>query len=550
MLIAIAALTVGFFTPIANLLVLALYPHFDEIMQTSTLGTQMLLILLLFLVATQSGAALSVDRFLANRFDRVGALSRRLLSLFGMPGVRTFEASYLLLFASYALINCGAVLYHWQDEFWAAGSAIGVMETSAFFSRFFGFFRWQELHIHWLFQAMSQIAGLVTEFWQFFMVPLIFTKWGGRFVVFWGFTFGIVSAIFFQLSYLPYLELCVLVALFVNARRRHLVEVYYDDACSTCRRSVVFLNAINIPKALDLRPLSTSLDRATSHGISEADLYTRLHGVYRGRVYAGYDMCLLIARVTPLIIVYPLALLGKAGGVGPAAYEWIAARTRTSHSCQVLRPTDTRKRDAPRHGRWSLRIAVIAVWALAVSLYSLELSRVIFPAAKPDYVVGSWPIDQFKRFGLAVPIVFDYADLRDSQRWAVIYRIEPNGKRTEIPFNGVDGQRLSYYVDDQILYAASISWHFITVGATRQQFVALNQQGAEAQGFLQEVARYDYRRGGLSGNRRYTVDLYENHAADLTLSPKVRYRSERVAAVSFTVCLPSGTTTCAVSRAT
>jgi predicted DCC family thiol-disulfide oxidoreductase YuxK len=550
MLVAIAALTVGLLTPLAIALVFAFYLHFDEIMLTSTLGTQMFLMLLLFLFVVNAGTSLSLDSFLANRYRRAGAPSRFLLSILGSPGARTYEASYLLLFGSYALVNTGAVLYHWQDEMWAAGNAVGVMETSAYFSRFYGFFRWQEIHVHWLFHAMSQLAGFITEFWQFFMVPLIFTKTGKRFVVLWGFTFAVVSTIFFQLSYLPYLELCVLLLLFLPAQRLHTVDLYYDDACSLCRRSVAFLRLVNMPRALHFKPLSTNLEQARSLGVPEDALYARLHGVYKGRVYAGYDMCILITRVTPLVFLYPLAVLGKWLHIAPWLYERIAAsRARSSHTCEV----GSSKSGSPVRNlvpkQYHLRVSVIAVWALAVSLYSLELSRIVFPAtAKPGYLVSSWAVEQFKRFGLGVPIVFDYGDLRASQRWAVIYRVGSNGRRTRIPFNGADGQRLSYYVDDQILYGASIPWHFITVGKTQQEYIALNQPGSEGEMLLQRVARYDYRRDGLSGSRTYIVNLFENHAAYLNESPKVRYSPHLVGSVSFAICVPSGVNTCGGSQ--
>jgi hypothetical protein len=216
----IALATVGVAAPLVLPLLIYEYQAFDTAMNTETLGSDVLLLLLALFWLTGAGARLSFDAYWLRRRGWSGAPIRALYSLFRIPSVGQLRQLYFLFFAAFAFMNFGAVLHHLEDPIWRSGSVMRVLFTSSYLSRLWEPFRVLESHSGMLLQGISIVGTAGQVLFQLFMVPLIWSRWGGRFIVIWGAIFFAASVLILQLSYLPILETFLWTALFWHPRRR------------------------------------------------------------------------------------------------------------------------------------------------------------------------------------------------------------------------------------------------------------------------------------------------------------------------------------------
>lgn len=219
-----SAATIGVAAPVTLLALLVYYPVFDAAMQTATLGTNFLCLMLGLLAVAGAGAHLSVDSWLLRRGGRLAAPIRPLYRLVGVPDPRQLAEIYFLYFTAFAAINLGAVLHHWDDDAWRSGNLLRIIATSSYLSRFWVEARAFEAYSWRAADAISSIGALGQAAYQALMLPLVFTTWGSRFVIAWGAIFFLVSLFVLQLSYLPLLEIFFWVALFRRPTpRQHVV---------------------------------------------------------------------------------------------------------------------------------------------------------------------------------------------------------------------------------------------------------------------------------------------------------------------------------------
>jgi hypothetical protein len=212
-------LMLGLLTPLMSLSLLLTYNVFDDVMLTRTLGTNVLTLLLLGLFGLNAGRTFSVDRrFLAAKAKEISRPVRRLYELIGDRTPEERRGIYFLMFVSLAMIHLGAVQYHLQDEYWLNGNTCGVMLTNAFLCRFYKLFRWAEAASPGLYRCFSAAGVACQTVFQTSMIPLLFWRPGKYFVVFWSFVFALISLLFLQLSYLPFLEMAMCVLLFVDQK--------------------------------------------------------------------------------------------------------------------------------------------------------------------------------------------------------------------------------------------------------------------------------------------------------------------------------------------
>ncbi len=209
-----ATATIGIASPLTLLALLLYYPTFDAAMQTATLGTNFLCLMLGLLAVTGGGAHLSIDRLLLRRGGPLASPIRLLYRLVGIPDQRQLADIYFLYFVAFAAINLGAVLHHWDDDAWRSGNLLRIIATSSYLSRFWVEARAFEAYSWRAADAISSIGALGQAAYQALMLPLIFTRWGTRFVIAWGAVFFLVSLLALQLSYLPLLEIFFWIALF------------------------------------------------------------------------------------------------------------------------------------------------------------------------------------------------------------------------------------------------------------------------------------------------------------------------------------------------
>ncbi len=134
-----------------------------------------------------------------------------------IPPAALYRAVYLILFVTYAGWNFQALLYHLRDPDWVGGRTAGVLFTNTYLSEFYGVFQLWEAATPGLYALFSQAVGVLQSSFQLAMLPLMFTRWGARFVRLWGWAFILGSLADLQLSILPVVEVIIWTLVFVPA---------------------------------------------------------------------------------------------------------------------------------------------------------------------------------------------------------------------------------------------------------------------------------------------------------------------------------------------
>lgn len=247
--------SLGFLTPLTSLVLLFGVYSFDKACSMLTLGTTLLNATLILFLMVNCGARVSLDSWiLRNRPNSLlGQIVKAMHSVVGVPSFKQLNTYLFLSFMLYGLISIGALLFHVQDRYWAAGETVRVALSCTYLSRFPDLFRWVESFAPWAILLFSQMSGIGQSIFQAFMIPLSFTKWGRWFVIVWGAAFCVISIVALQLSYLPYTEIVLWTALFYRPRWKRvsycrsselkapdLVFKAYIVAISIC--SIIFIS--------------------------------------------------------------------------------------------------------------------------------------------------------------------------------------------------------------------------------------------------------------------------------------------------------------------
>ncbi len=208
--------TVGLATPLSVLLLLLTYNLFDTTLATKTLGSNVFTLLLLLFLFSNSGSRLSWDaRILQGKASVLKTGLTRLYGVLRFPDRHQLSVIYFLIFLAFAGLNLGALLFHLNDPYWFHGQTVGVAMTNSYLSRHYEFFRWFEQVAPWLFQSFSVGTGLCHMVFQLLMIPLMYFRWGFRYIVAWGLLFFLMSQFCLQLSYLPLLEMALWALIFI-----------------------------------------------------------------------------------------------------------------------------------------------------------------------------------------------------------------------------------------------------------------------------------------------------------------------------------------------
>ncbi len=206
-LLFIVSFTVGFFTPLTTLLLIIAVRVFDSKMGTNTLGTTILVQVLLVFLLTNSGQYYSIDNLVLKRKKILYKLLARIYSIIGVHNINSLRNVYFFGFLLYALVSFGAVGYHFLDEDWNHALTLKKLLGNSYLSTIYLKFRWFDSNYPLVTSYLSIIATFFQSTFQIFMVPLIFNKWGSQFVKWWGLQFFVISLFCINLSYLPHLEI-------------------------------------------------------------------------------------------------------------------------------------------------------------------------------------------------------------------------------------------------------------------------------------------------------------------------------------------------------
>jgi predicted DCC family thiol-disulfide oxidoreductase YuxK len=518
----VVCVTVGIFTPLALVALLLLYGLFDVTAQTATLGTQILLLLIALLLLTGAGSRRSIDAMWMQR--QTGTLGRFVRALYALPGrldENALRVCYFLVFAAYAVISFGAILLHIYDTYWREGYTLQVMLTSSYLSRAYPLFRELEALAPNVLRGMSIVGSAGQALFQLAMFPLIFTRAGGWFAALWGLGFFLASAFLLELSYLPHLEILLWGALFVRTPSRNPIAVYYDDYCNLCKRTMQTLRAVDVVGTFQFRPVSKNAEDAARYGIELDQLGVSLHGVFRERVYVGYELYFLITRRAPLLWIFaPVLWLLRAIRVGPAVYETVARnRRRMFGTCEIAYDANrgATARFALPASRFLAGSLGTACGVFVALIYGTLFLRL------PDLDSG---IPRAKegiyRLGFEVPNVFNETDLKMSDQWPVIYRQLADSSWQIVPLHAPDGQKLLYpRLVDILYFGNSLPWRR-RVMENGGDVIAFARPGGVGDSLVQRVIAFDERMRGVRGGH-YRVEIYRKSGSDTRRHDRAKY---------------------------
>jgi predicted DCC family thiol-disulfide oxidoreductase YuxK len=120
-------------------------------------------------------------------------------------------------------------------------------------------------------------------------------------------------------------------------RERRRLIVYYDGACSLCRRARDRLKRLDWLDLLEFVSFRDP-DVVTRHGLDTVRLERRMQArPSRGSVtQEGFDAVWLVATRVPLLWpALPALALAKWTGLGRVAYDWVSAQR---HGAGLVRP--------------------------------------------------------------------------------------------------------------------------------------------------------------------------------------------------------------------
>lgn len=402
----------------------------DNALGASTLGTQVLSMVLLLLLLAPAGRTLAIDARIAAMDKNV--VARWMHRLSGHPSKDRLILAKLAALSAYASLCLYSVIWHLHDEAWMSGLAVTWVllfpGSNPAFSEIVGAF-YAMAPAFYVELTRLALFGMIA--WYILVLPGIFMgRYIRAFVIYWGTAFFLISAFVLPLSFLGYYELLFWLALFgtgsfLGAGQSQAMSILFDDRCNLCDRTVRTLAALDFFRRLEFRPLRRNKDLLIQHNITIEQGLTDLAGIDpSGQVYWGYELYLVIAK--RLIILWPLVpllQLGQITRIGPALYRFIAER-RTSlfGVCEFSSIPDRFTRpSAPLHlappAKPSCTSYLSLPKAVVLSLLVLEaafLVRLPISGVTGETTLASWSRKIFGTsplaFGIGKINVFDSAD--------------------------------------------------------------------------------------------------------------------------------------------
>ena len=474
--VAALSFAAGALTPAVGLFLVLLAHPADNVLRTTTLGSDVLQMLLLVLVFAPVGQALSLDAAWGERVPVWRDALRGLRRLFGPPSVARISLLRFLGLVSYGVVCLYSVFFHLTDPAWMEGYANALLLTSSYLSQHYGLFREWFAAYPVLGLRLAEAALYAMIAWELLLLPFVligaFTR---NLVVLWGVLFFLVSTFVLQLGWLPYYEYVFWAVLFwqgawLNASGRATIELLYDDRCNLCDRTVRFLSRTDLFGVVAFRPLSRHQDLLRKHGVSTGDALQDLYGIdRRGRVFTGYDLYTELARrMLFLVPAWPLLVIGRWLRFGPVVYRWIAARRIGLFGvCERAAPLPPSMRSSleerPR-ARQPMLTAILVTYLVLLAAFLPRL--VLLPVPADSF--GPWrELDQLARrslgeahklVGLNEINVFNADDLRMSEGFFTVEARGMDGKLRMLPFTGPVGERLAWHYSDRVYFANSLRY--------------------------------------------------------------------------------------------
>ena len=288
-LLTVLLLIIGFFVPLAYILLNIFLVYFDSKHEISTLGT--------------SVACLTSFSLLANYLtNKLPNRKYKFISIIEYYTVnyckKILKPRVLHLHAYYAYALCSffALSYHIFDTSWRHGETTARMLTSSYLCRFHTPFLNIENNFPLIFYIFSCIGVIGQTLFQALLPLALFNKFSKIFIIFWGWIFIINCTIFFQLSYLPLITIILWISLF-----------HYKSGLGSNTKTFNWSRIINKYKvyAFSLFLIYICYTFYYYHIPKIGSFYNKFHFIYKFDVYKpGIQLFKIFGLDTPNVFNY------------------------------------------------------------------------------------------------------------------------------------------------------------------------------------------------------------------------------------------------------
>lgn len=466
-MIAGALLALGLLSQWALLFLIGpMWQYGDVVVAKSTLGNDIGAMLATLLLLVNAGKYLSLDALL---IKRVPGIRRALLYYGGAPSREGIFFAKLGGLAGYWAVCVYSISMHLNEPAWMDGSAGPLLLSNNFMSTWFEYFS------AWFSGSEFAVALAKGSLWMMMLwypaiLPLVLL--GGlfrKYVIVWGWLFFALSLFGLKLGYLAEIEVLFWLALFwsfLGLDQRNGLEVFYDDRCNLCDRTVQAITFLDIFGLIRLKPLSQNQAELGRLGISMDQALNDLYGVRRDdrAVFRGYDLYLALTRSLVLLWpLWPILRLGKVLSVGPLVYRFVAVRrTRMFGVCELPRRkflrSDTVEITRSRMVQGvALHVGVLVIlYLLGVPAPYLGWAGLATDGARAAHIYGITPID-----------VFNKTDLRMAENWFVL---RSSRFDESVPVFAANGSRLSMHRSDRVYFGNTLRFRRGVIGSEACQF--------------------------------------------------------------------------------
>lgn len=454
-----------------------------------------------------------------------------------------FKNVYFLFFLYYAFMSLGAVLIHVLDPYWYSLINVKTALVNSYLCKLYNFFRFTESIFPKAFGLLTASATIFQEIFQLFMIPLSFSRWGIKFVKWYGILFFLGSLFFLYLSYLPHIEFGIWFIIFFPIKPKNInekIQVIYDDYCNLCKSVMRKLKFLNFNDSIEFIRLSKSKEIVSKYNLDDKLIKSYMVGIHKNKKYIGYDLYILIFEKNPLYYVFlPIFYFFKyIIPIGPKVYKFIAERRyRLFNQCE-LSPNDYLMENNVAKFKPSQYNYHKLFFSLILGLYFLIYFPYIISSGinysqlfnKSVKNITSIFKNKFFKFislygGATIPNVFNQIDLSMGENFFCLYHIE-NGDTILVPITGKEGQRLNYSNFNFLLFTNHNSdiLYFNTTLEYRRDILKIEDAkkieyhlNPELNGFkfISKLIKIDYNLLKLKGNQQYVVEFYQNHSASL-----------------------------------
>lgn len=538
--LASVGVLLGVLTPIFTGILFFLHTHYIDVeLGTYTLGSDMHQLLLLIFFFAPVGTRLSLDNFLSKKFSFYGNSVVHLYKLVGFPTQARLAVVKLAAFTSYGLLCVWSVHAHFLDPFWLNGTANVLTLTSSWMTGPYQIFRnlfsaGQEVAI-----VVSALSNYSIMFWELFLLPLVYFKGPSRWFGIWfALAFFLVSMFILQLGKLSHYEFALWAILFwpgwlLNLNGQQRIEVFYDDRCNVCDKTIVFLNAVDIFSICDFKPITKNAKLADKRGFSGDEILMDLCGYSprNGKSFRGYELYFEISRRVLFLLPFSFILLiGKFLDVGPKIYGFIAKnRIKIAGICEIpslnfekpkaIELLSAKNKFLEPNSFFS---AFVATYLVLTPGYLLRMPWVdhIPLINKVQPLFNSFNPYMWSMIGQIPIVVFTPDVIYMGSHFYTVTANYSDGTSIFLPYVGEDGERLDWVLNsDRIYFGHALTYRRRNYGRWHEDLCYEPNRDNDLHASLFKYADHLYGRDATS----YTVRYFRQPIASPSDAADFRY---------------------------